>query len=263
MRLGVFDSGLGGLTVLREVRARYPRADLTYLADQAHVPYGDRDPAEILRLLRGNLATLERCGVDAIVMGCNTTCAIASAAGWPAANVPIFDLIAAGAQAVRDAGVARVAVVATVATVRSAAYARAIARVAPATLVQSVAAPALVPLVERGAAESAEAAVAVAAACAEIDGAVDAIVYGCTHFPLLDRAFAAVAGTGTLRIDPACAQAYAVAAHFGAREERNGGRTTYLTTGDPVAFRRGLVAATGPLAALDTVGAAPALARAS
>ncbi|MBD5654764.1 MAG: aspartate/glutamate racemase family protein, partial [Candidatus Eremiobacteraeota bacterium] len=95
--LGIFDSGLGGLTVLRHVRARLPNEDIVYLADQAHVPYGDRNEDDLVQLLAHNVAILESDGVDVIVMGCNTTCAVAAVRGWPAARVPILDLIAAAA----------------------------------------------------------------------------------------------------------------------------------------------------------------------
>jgi glutamate racemase len=75
--IGVFDSGLGGLTVLARVRERLSAVDVLYYADQAHVPYGDRTHADLLRLLRANLARFDEYGVDALVMACNTSCAIA------------------------------------------------------------------------------------------------------------------------------------------------------------------------------------------
>ena len=75
---------MGGLTVLRRVRARLLSEDIVYLADQAHVPYGDRTVAELHSYLVDNIAYLEACGVDAIVMGCNTSCAVAAREGWPA-----------------------------------------------------------------------------------------------------------------------------------------------------------------------------------
>ncbi|MBV8600326.1 MAG: aspartate/glutamate racemase family protein, partial [Candidatus Eremiobacteraeota bacterium] len=73
--LGIFDSGIGGLTVVRPLRERLPEHDIIYLADQAHVPYGDRSVPELRRFLLDNVALLARWDVDAIVMGCNTSCA--------------------------------------------------------------------------------------------------------------------------------------------------------------------------------------------
>src|SRR5579863_8470125 len=115
--LGLIDSGLGGLTVLRTVRERLPRADLFFFADQAHAPYGERPAGDLIRLMRGNLEWLDERGVDAIVMACNTSCAMAERYGWPELRVPVLDLIESAAMAVERAGVQRIAVVATTATV--------------------------------------------------------------------------------------------------------------------------------------------------
>jgi len=82
--IGVYDSGLGGLTVLAALRAAGITADAVYFADQAHVPYGDKSDAELHALLAANLTWLRDHGADAVVMGCNTSCAVASRAGWPA-----------------------------------------------------------------------------------------------------------------------------------------------------------------------------------
>ncbi len=84
--IGLFDSGLGGLTVLARVRERLPAADAIFFADQAHVPYGDRTHAELLELLRANLARFDVYGVAAVVMACNTSCAIAERYGWPSSQ---------------------------------------------------------------------------------------------------------------------------------------------------------------------------------
>ncbi|MBD5606605.1 MAG: aspartate/glutamate racemase family protein, partial [Candidatus Eremiobacteraeota bacterium] len=104
------------------VRALLPHEDIVFLADQAHVPYGDRRADDLEALLARNVAYLAEAGVDAIVMGCNTTCAVAAERGWPDAGRPILDLIAAAADAVADSGARRVGVLATTATARSGAY---------------------------------------------------------------------------------------------------------------------------------------------
>src|SRR5271157_4170747 len=113
--IGLFDSGLGGLTVLARLRERLPYADVLFFADQANVPYGDRPHAELLRLLHANLARFEEYGVDAVVMACNTSCAVAERYGWPNSRAPVLDLIESAALAVERAGFARVGVVATAA----------------------------------------------------------------------------------------------------------------------------------------------------
>jgi len=241
--IGVYDSGLGGLTVLAALRAAGVDDEVVYFADQAHVPYGDKTDAELHGLLTANLAWLADHGADVVVMGCNTSCAVASRLGWP--RVPfrlgVLDLIANGARAFAGSAFRRVAVVATAATVRSHAYANAIAAVAPGIDVVEIAAPALVPIVEAGASASPQAREAVAAIVAELPPGVDALVYGCTHYPLLDAHFAALA-PGIPRFDPANEQARAVLA---LALPPGDGRTLYTTNGDVVAFERNVRLWTG------------------
>jgi len=236
--IGLFDSGLGGLTVVRRVRAALPRADLVFFSDQAHVPYGDRSVENLQALLTANLAWLDARGVDAIVMACNTSCAVADVRGWPPARAHIFDLIDAAASATALRGSRRVGVVATVATVRSGAYTRRLQTVLPHALIHEVAAPALVPLVEAGDTEGASARAAVAAACDALPRDLDAVVLACTHYPVLEAHFAAVLGSSVALIDPAVAQAERVATF--ARElgiDAGSGRTEFVTSGDLAAFR--------------------------
>jgi glutamate racemase len=255
--LGIFDSGLGGIGVLRSVRARLPGVDVVYLADQAHVPYGDRAAAELRVLLAANVATLEAAGVDAIVMGCNTSCAIAARFGWPPASVPILDLIEAAAGAVAASGARRVGVIATAATARAGAYGAAIRRLAPHAEVEEVGAPALVPLVEAGIIAGPRARGAVADACAALLVRPEAVVLACTHYPFLAAEFAAVLGAGVALIDPAEAQGAraAVLAPPEASAARARGRTRYISTGDLAAFQAGLLALGEPLGERDTIEA--------
>ncbi len=243
--IGLFDSGLGGLSVLRRVRERLPDADLVYFADQAHVPYGDKSARELRELLHANLAWLNEYGCDLIAMACNTSCSIANSYGWPASRARIFDLIDAAAYAVEAAGCRRVAVLATTATVRSGAYARAIrARVADARVTE-VAAPALVPLIE-SAAGAADVDAAVSALCAGVPREIDALVYGCTHYPLIDATFARYIGVAVKRIDPAIEQAsrVALAAEIAGFSVESGA-THYVTTGDTEAFGASVAAFVG------------------
>jgi len=245
---------LGGLTVLRRVRARLPAEDIVYLADQAHVPYGDRTVAELHSYLVDNIAYLEACGVDAIVMGCNTSCAVAAREGWPAASVPVLDLIAAAAAAVVASGATRVGVLATSATAKSGAYGNAVRALDPDISVEEVGAPALVPLVEAGRTTGSEARAAVESACAPFRAPLDALVLACTHFPFLDEHFAAVLGEGVVRIDPSAAQAERAVDFARSRGPRaETGRTRYVTTGALDAFRDALPAFAGPLGPRDAV----------
>lgn len=252
--LGIFDSGLGGLTVLRAVRARLPAEDIVYLADQAHVPYGGRTDDDLLALLADNVRVLESAGVDAIVMGCNTTCAVAARRGWPATALPVIDLIASAAAAVAsDASLLSIGVVATVATARSGAYGDAIRKRVPRARVHEVGVPELVPLVEAGIRDDdPQVLAAIDRARGRLPHALDAVVLGCTHFPVFDTAFAAVFGGAIHRIDPASVQAERATAF--ARD--GSGSTRFLTSGEPARFALGARAILGsdvPVAGVERV----------
>jgi glutamate racemase len=247
---------------LRRLRAALPGADVVYLADQAHVPYGDRSEDELVRLLAANVAILDDEGVDAIVMGCNTSCAVAAKRGWPIARVPILDLIDAAAAAVSASGARRVGVLATTATASSGAYGAAIRRAVPGAGVQEVAAPKLVPLVERGLRGGPEVRAAVAESRAAFDMPLDALVLACTHYPFLEEAIAAAFGAGVRLIDPALAQAERAiaAAPKITRDAAETGRVRYLTTGPLGPFRAALLEIVGEPGPRDAVVAlAPAL----
>jgi len=237
--IGLLDSGLGGLTVVQRVRERIPNANLVFLADQAHVPYGGRPPQQLLDLLRANLAWLDAQGVDTIVMACNTSCAIAEVHGWPNTRATVLDLIDSAATAVQRAGHKRVGVVATAATVKAGSYGRTLRARIPGIAVFEVPAPALVPLVEAGQLEGEAPHEAVAAAVAQLPNNLDAIIYACTHYPVLDHHFASALAPHVIRIDPAVSQAERAAALT--PQHTGHGTIRYVTTGDPEAFRANII----------------------
>lgn len=243
--LGIFDSGLGGVTVLRRVRERLPLQAILYFADQRHVPYGDRSESDLDDLLHRNVRLLCEQGVGAIVMACNTSCAIAERFGWPSAPVPILDLIESAAIAVERSGARRIGVIATTATARSGAYARQIVRRVPDAQVVEVAAPALVPLVEAGRLQGDEPLRAVRAVCALLPSGLEAVVLACTHYPLLDAHFARVLGPRVTRIDPALVHAERAASLVAANE--GDGSLECITSGDPESFARAMDALVGDL----------------
>jgi len=243
--LGLYDSGLGGLTVLRALREAGVDSDIVYFADQAHMPYGDRTDADLHALLAENFGSLAGEGIEGMVMACNTSCAVASRLGWPPAPFAILDLIENAADALHDSGFSRIAVLATAATVRSGAYGAAIRKRLPESTVVEIAAPALVPLVERGDAGTQAAREAVNALVAALPH-VDAVVYGCTHYPLLDAEFAAALAPGIVRFDPARAQAAIARERIAAGHLSPGaGTTRYLTNGDLAAFEQNVRRLTG------------------
>lgn len=244
---------------MRHVRTRLPHEDIAYFADQAHVPYGERSEDDLAGLLAQNVAYLESVGVDAIVMGCNTSCAVASRRGWPPSRIPILDLIdAAAADVVARTSARRIGIVATTATTRSGAYGDAIRRRAPAAAIYEVAAPALVPLVEAGRLTGPETDRAVADACAPLPAGLEAVVLACTHYPLLDESFAKALGPAVLRLDPAVAQAERAVTFVSERGLSGGtGRTRYVTTGPVEPYRTAVEAIVGRLGTNDSVVHAP------
>ena len=171
------------------------------------MPYGDRTHADLLHLLRANLKRFDEYGADAIVMACNTSCAIAERYGWPPSRAPVLDLIESAAIAVERGGFRRVGVVATAATVGAGSYGRTLrARIAGIDVVE-VPAPALVPLVEAGEIEGEERAPRRRRGLRAPAAGSRRARFGCTHYPVLEEHFRAVLGGDVALIDPAIVQA--------------------------------------------------------
>ena len=200
--IGVFDSGVGGLTVLREIIRRSPRESTLYLGDNARAPYGVRSDEEVLEFSTQSLDRLAERDVKAIVVACNTSTAVAIGALRRRYDLPILGVIRPGASAAALATRnRRVGVIATPATIRSHAYFGAIKDENPAVEVYEHATPTLVPLVEAGDLTGPTAEAAVADALAPLFGerdaagdsifprppgaTIDTLLLGCTHYPLL------------------------------------------------------------------------------
>lgn len=201
--LGVFDSGLGGLTVVHALRERLPREDIIYLGDNARVPYGTRSPETVIRYALGCARELSRRGVKAIVVACNTVSSVALEALRAELDLPITGVIIPGARAAtRAAGEAPVGVLGTRGTIASGAYTRAVASFSSRTEVLGQAAPLLVALAEEGWTDGEVPRLVVQKYLSaffgpeEIAGLprpakVGCVVLGCTHFPLFRELIAA------------------------------------------------------------------------
>lgn len=214
--IGVFDSGVGGLTVVAALRRRMPRETILYLGDTARLPYGSKSPATVSGYTRRNVAFLERHGVKAVVVACNT----ASALALPDLDlaVPVWGVIEPGAERAAAASGGRVGVIATEATVRSDAYPRALRRLRPDLAIASRACPLFVPLVEEGWHDDpVTEQVAGRYLAPLLASGIDTLVLGCTHYPLLAPVLARVAGPAVRLVDSAEAVAEAVAAGLAAR----------------------------------------------
>lgn len=201
--IGLYDSGLGGLSVARQVVRQLPCEPILYLGDTARLPYGGRTVEELITFNREILAYLASEGAKAIMVACNTSCATALEPLRAESPVPLIGLIDAGARAAAKVEGA-VAVLATQATIRSEAYNRALLAHNPDLEILPLACPDLVPIVERGLWESPEALDVVRRQLEPLAGKkLAAAILGCTHFPLLDRAIADVLGPDVLLVDPA------------------------------------------------------------
>lgn len=226
--IGIFDSGVGGLTVLREILRRSPQESLTYLGDNARAPYGTRPDAEVRRFSIECLDRLADQDVKALVVACNTSTAVALGEYRRRYDIPVLGVIRPGAQAAALATrTRRVGVIATPATIRSHAYFDAIKEENPAVEVYEHATPTLVPLVEAGVLAGEAAMAAVAQALGPLLGRrdergefihplpasakVDTLLLGCTHYPLLRPIIQAAVGEGVAIVDSATATAGALA----------------------------------------------------
>ncbi len=209
--IGIFDSGVGGLTVWKELRRQLPGESFIYLGDTMRLPYGDRSPAEILHGVRDIVGWMLQQPVKAIVMACNTSSALALEHVRDACPVPILGLILPGARAAVKQG-RRIGVIATAATAHSHAYRNAIAEINPNLKCWEVACPKFVPLVEAGHLDTPDLHAAVREYLDPLlDRKVDTLISGCTHYPLIEPAIRRAIPNSVGLIDPAESLATAVA----------------------------------------------------
>ena len=203
--IGVFDSGIGGLTVAHEIMMRLPNEDIVYLGDTARLPYGTKSPETVLRFSRENLAFLKRKNVKIIVVACNTASSVALPKLLEEESVPLVGVLLPGARAAaRAATTKRVGIIGTTATIRSGGYEDALWNIEPSIKIWSRACPLFVPLVEEGWHE--EEITRLTARryldpMAEFDA--DSLVLGCTHYPLLKDVISDVVGAKVTLVDSA------------------------------------------------------------
>jgi glutamate racemase len=211
--LGVFDSGLGGLTVVRAIRQRLPAESIVYLGDTARVPYGTRSLDTVVKYALGCSKALVGRGVKAVVVACNTVSAVALEVLRVELDLPVLGVIEPGARAAALAADGRViGVLGTQGTIASGAYARAVAAVSTRSEVIGQAAPLLVPLVEEGWTEGEVPRLAVRRYLGPVLArGAEVIVLGCTHYPLLrdliEREACELAGRAVRIVDSAHATA--------------------------------------------------------
>jgi glutamate racemase len=242
--VGVFDSGVGGLTVLRALLAAVPYEDFLYLGDTARLPYGTKSPQTVARYSVRAAEALVARGIKALVVACNT----ASASALPSLrqrfpDLPVVGVIEPGAQAAcASSASGRIAVLATEGTVRGGAYLNAILARRPDAHVTQVAAQIFVALAEEGWSEGAAVDAVAERYLAHLDARIDTVVLGCTHFPLLAAAIARQVGPTRLVVDSAVTAAQATAAalveHGLGKLPGRGGEVRLLATDSAERFAR-------------------------
>jgi glutamate racemase len=203
--IGVFDSGIGGLTVVRELMRQLPNESIIYFGDTARVPYGPKSPETVIRYSREITDFLKSQGVKAVVVACNTATAHALPVLRAENDLPIVGVIEPGARAAAKATKSgHVGVIGTQGTINSKAYEKAIAAIEPRAEITALACPLFVPLAEEGWLDK-EATTLVAHEYLDpmASAHIDTLVLGCTHYPLLKRVIGSVVGRDVRLIDSA------------------------------------------------------------
>ena len=263
--IGMFDSGVGGLTVMKEIISRLPEVRIVYLGDTARVPYGNRSREELIRFGEEIISFLIEQGAEAIVVACNTSSANALPVLKERFNLPLIGTIEPGAKAaVKATTQGRIGLIATEATVRSKAYTSAVKGVlnkgvlpdkaelregwqqgrSAIEVVEEQACPLFVPLVEAGLSHSLEAKNIARTYLTSLQKAkVDTLILGCTHYPFLAPVIQELMGQDVILVDPALAMAEELEKVLGELEKWPGhnpatvdGSHRFFVSGDPGLF---------------------------
>lgn len=239
LRIGLFDSGVGGITVLRQIKAQMPQESILYFGDTARLPYGTKSPEEILQYVREIIDWMLLQGVKMVIMACNTSSALALETVRDEYNIPILGLILPGARAAVQHG-QRIGVIATPATVASNAYSRAIKEIDATASVWQVGCREFVMLIEQNKINSPYTReVASQYLQPLIDRNIDTLIYGCTHYRHLEKVFFSILPRSVRIVDPA---KYIIAAAakelklMGLKSDRSPAPTRFCVSGSPQQF---------------------------
>ncbi len=241
LRIGLFDSGVGGLTVLRQIYHRMPNESILYFGDTARLPYGTKSPQEILEFVREILDWMCKQGVKMVIMACNTSSALALDIVREEYDIPILGLILPGARAAVQQG-KRIGVIATPATASSNAYRQAIQEIDSTAKVWQVGCPEFVMLIESNQIYSSYTKqVAQTYLQPLLDRRIDTLIYGCTHYRHLESVFRSILPTSIKIIDPA--EYIAIAAEqelelMGLKNNRQPFPTRFCVSGSPRQFAK-------------------------
>lgn len=241
--IGVFDSGIGGLTVYRALKLRMPRERVIYLGDTARLPYGSKSKATIIRFSEENANLLLGHQVKMIVVACNSSSSYAMPSLQAKLDVPVIGVIEPGAEAAAVASSERVGVIGTSATIMSGAYEAAIRRRNPKLNIISRDCPLFVPLVEEGWRDHPVTRLVVEEYLLPLrEQGIDSLVLGCTHYPVLSDVIGQVMGEGVQLIDSGvttAAQVKAILERLGWLNEMDpDGEDAFFVTDFPERFQR-------------------------
>ncbi len=241
--IGVFDSGLGGLTVVRELKRLLPNEDIVYFGDTGRVPYGTRSNDIVKKYAREDEAFLLSQNVKMIIAACGTVSSVAymTADELP---VPFLEVVTPAAKAAANTTKnGRIGVIGTPVTVKSRSHARAILSILPDAVIVANSCPLFVPLVEEGwisADDGVTLSVAERYLSPLKEGNIDTLIMGCTHYPALKETIAKIMGNGVSLIDPGTATAEMVKKHLAENDILNpsGGNYKYFVSDRPDAFSK-------------------------
>ncbi len=201
MRFGLFDSGVGGFTILKKVTSRSPNISLIYLADTKRLPYGIKKYNEIIEIAEEIAFWFSQQNIDGILVACNTTNAIALDVIKNKLDIPVFDLIGSASSIIQDS---RVGVLATPSTVKTKAYTNAILNFKPKTFVIEQSCPEFVPLIEKNKIKSEEIRdVAIRYLKPLLKENIQSLILGCSHYPLIKPLLSSLLPSDVKLIDPA------------------------------------------------------------
>ncbi len=239
--IGVFDSGLGGLTAVRRLHEAMPAEDIIYFGDTGRVPYGTRSPETIIRYARQDVAFLRTFDLKAIVIACGTVSSVALDILSAESDIPVIGVVwPACAEALRVTRSGRVGVIGTAGTIRSGAYERMLLAARPELHVFAQACPLFVSLVENGRVERGDIVIETVAreylSPLKAEG-IDTLILGCTHYPLLRDVIADYMGPAVRLVDSGAAAADSARAVL-VPAGRGHGTTRYFVSDDPASFRQ-------------------------
>lgn len=239
--IGIFDSGVGGLTVFKEVRRLLPEESIIYLGDTARVPYGIRSKETVTRYSIENTEFLLSKGIKLLIIACNTASSLSLEEIKKRTSVPVVGVIEPGARAaVRSTKNKKIGIIGTEATVRSMAYPETIKLIDSTIQVFSKACPLFVPLVEEGWFRGEVTRLVAETYLKELkDQGIDTMILGCTHYPLLKETISEVMGNGITLIDSATETAKVVRetlVKYNLLNNSKGGISVFYVTDSPQRF---------------------------